>query len=264
MDTAYTKIILEAALLSASQPLSTTGLRRLFDETISAQDLAQLLDQLREDWRDRGVRLVETVSGWRFQTTPEVAAFLERLHPEKTPRYSRAVLETLAIIAYRQPVTRGDIEQIRGVTVASPVIKSLEERGWVEAVGHREVLGRPELLGTTRQFLDDLGLKSLADLPELGGDPVRAAELLEQAVQAAPEVLPLQVDLPLEGFDPAPTEEAFSAAAGAPTETESESWTQPTEPTEPTEPMEPMEPTEPTEPLQSELLNKPPSAGETA
>ncbi|HPA90903.1 MAG TPA: SMC-Scp complex subunit ScpB, partial [Quisquiliibacterium sp.] len=157
MDTAQAKVVIEAALLCAAQPLSLADLRRLFDDEIGADTVRALLDDLRVDWQGRGVALVALAGGWRFQSTPQVAEFLARLHPEKPPRYSRAVLETLAIIAYRQPVTRGDIEEIRGVTVSSQVVKTLEDRGWIEVVGHKDVIGRPSLLATTRQFLDDLG-----------------------------------------------------------------------------------------------------------
>jgi segregation and condensation protein B len=173
MNTAQARMVIEAALLSAVQPLSVADLRRLFDDALDGDAVRELLAGLRSDWSDRGVRLVELAGGWRFQTAPEVAQFLARLHPEKPPRYSRAVLETLAIVAYRQPVTRGDIEEIRGVTVSSQVVRTLEERGWIEVIGHKDVVGRPELLATTRQFLDDLGLRSLDELPELA-DPSAA------------------------------------------------------------------------------------------
>lgn len=167
MNTAQAKIVIEAALLSAQQPLAVAEIRRLFDDELGVDVVRALLEELRGEWQGRGVQLTSLASGWRFQTSAEVAPFLERLHPEKPPRYSRAVMETLAIIAYRQPVTRGDIEEIRGVSVSSQLVKTLEERGWVEVVGQKEVLGRPELLGTTRQFLDDLGLRSLSELPSL-------------------------------------------------------------------------------------------------
>jgi segregation and condensation protein B len=167
MNTAQAKIVIEAALLASPTPLALTELRRLFDEQVGADTIRALLDELRVDWQSRGVRLVALAGGWRFQTAPEVAEHLARLHPEKPPRYSRAVMETLAIIAYRQPVTRGDIEEIRGVTVSTQVVKTLEERGWVESIGHKDTVGRPELLATTRQFLDDLGLRSLDELPPL-------------------------------------------------------------------------------------------------
>ncbi|MBK5914748.1 SMC-Scp complex subunit ScpB [Rhodocyclus purpureus] len=164
-----TKRILEAALLSASAPLPIAELRKLFDDAIGSDLLRVLLDELRQDYAAAGrpVELLPLASGWRFRTRAEYLPYLERLNPEKPPKYSRAVLETLAIIAYRQPVTRGDIEEIRGVTVATQVIRSLEERGWVDVVGHRDTPGRPALLATTRKFLDDLGLRSLSELPPL-------------------------------------------------------------------------------------------------
>jgi segregation and condensation protein B len=161
------KRVLEAVLLSAREPLSLLDLRKLFADQVGADVLRGLLDELRSDWRDRSLELLQVASGWRFRTRAEFMPYLERLNPEKPPRYSRAVLETLAIIAYRQPVTRGDIEDIRGVTVATQVIRVLEERGWVDVVGHRDTPGRPALLATTRKFLDDLGLRSLAELPAL-------------------------------------------------------------------------------------------------
>lgn len=182
MDTAQAKIVIEAALLATAHPLSVAELRRLFDDEVGADTVRALLEDLRGDWRERGVRLVALASGWRFQTAPEVGPFLARLHSEKPPRYSRAVMETLAIIAYRQPVTRGDIEEIRGVTVSTQVIKTLEDRGWIEVIGHKDVVGRPSLLATTRQFLDDLGLRSLEELPALADAATAqaAAALLDQ------------------------------------------------------------------------------------
>ena len=159
--------VLETALLCAEAPLSITELRKLFPDTISPDDIRRLLSVLQLDWSDKGLELVGLASGWRFQSRPEMQKYLERLNPEKPPRYSRAVLETLAIIAWRQPVTRGDIEDIRGVTVSSQIVRTLEDRGWIEVLGHRDAPGRPALFGTTRQFLDDLGLRSLDDLPEL-------------------------------------------------------------------------------------------------
>ncbi len=161
------KRVLEAVLLSARTPLSVLELRKVFDDRIGADVLRALLEELRQEWSTRPLELLSVASGWRFRTRAEFMPFLERLNPEKPPRYSRAVLETLAIIAYRQPVTRGDIEDIRGVTVATQVIRLLEERGWVDVVGHRDTPGRPGLLATTRKFLDDLGLRSLAELPPL-------------------------------------------------------------------------------------------------
>ena len=161
------KVVLEAALLAAQEPLPISELRKIFDEDIGADTIRRLLEELREAWKDRGVELVATASGWRFQTRASYQKFLERIHPEKAPRYSRAVLETLAIVAYRQPVTRGDIEEVRGVTVSAEVIGRLEARGWVEVIGHKEVPGRPALYATTKTFLDDLGLRSLQELPPL-------------------------------------------------------------------------------------------------
>jgi len=154
-------------LLSSREPLSLIDLRRLFDEEIGADTLRRLLGELREEWRDRAVELVNLASGWRFQTRPEFQNYVDRLNPERLPRYSRAVMETLAIIAYRQPVTRGDIEDIRGVAVSAHIIQTLETRGWIDTVGHRETPGRPALYATTKAFLDDLGLRSLEELPPL-------------------------------------------------------------------------------------------------
>ncbi len=161
------KRVLEALLLSAREPLSLLELRRAFADRVEPDVLRALLDELRAEWRDRPLELLPVASGWRFRTRGEYMPYLERLKPEKPPRYSRAVLETLAIIAYRQPVTRGDIEDIRGVSVATQIVRVLEERGWVDVVGHRDTPGRPALLATTRKFLDDLGLRSLAELPPL-------------------------------------------------------------------------------------------------
>lgn len=161
------KRILEAALLAAPEPLSIADLRRLFDDELSGDTLKNLLAELREEWSGRAVELASLASGWRFQTRPEFQAYVEKLQPDKPPRYSRAVMETLAIIAYRQPVTRGDIEDIRGVTVSTQIIQTLESRGWIDVVGHRETPGRPALYATTKTFLDDLGLRSLQELPPL-------------------------------------------------------------------------------------------------
>jgi segregation and condensation protein B len=164
---AEVKRIIEAALLSSQEPLSLVDLKRLFDDQVGSDVLRRLLDELREDWSGRAVELANTASGWRFQTRPEFQPFVERLNPDKRPRYSRAVMETLAIIAYRQPVTRGDVEDIRGVAVSAQIIQTLESRGWIDVVGHRETPGRPELFATTKSFLDDLGLRSLQELPPL-------------------------------------------------------------------------------------------------
>jgi len=161
------KRVIEAALLASQEPLSLADLRKLFDEDVGADTLRRLLGELREDWSGRGVELATLASGWRFQTRPELQTYLDRLSPERQPRYSRAVMETLAIIAYRQPVTRGDIEDIRGVTVSAHIMQTLESRGWVDTVGHRETPGRPMLYATTKKFLDDLGLRSLEELPPL-------------------------------------------------------------------------------------------------
>lgn len=161
------KRILETALLTSQEPLPLAELKKLFDEELGTEILRRLLEELREEWSEKGVELVNVASGWRFHAKPEMQKFLDRLSPEKPPRYSRAVLETLAIIAYRQPVTRGDIEEIRGVTVSSPVLKALEARDWIEAIGHRDVPGRPVLYATTKSFLNDLNLRSLEELPPL-------------------------------------------------------------------------------------------------
>jgi segregation and condensation protein B len=180
MNTLEAKHVLEAALLCAQEPLTLRELIALFDGHIAGESIQALLDELVLDWQGRGVELVRLASGWRFQSRADVSAMLERLHPEKPARYSRAAMETLAIIAYRQPVTRGDIEDIRGVTVSGPIVKQLEDRGWIEAIGTREAPGRPALYATTRQFLDDLGLARLDQLPALqgptGAEP--AADLL--------------------------------------------------------------------------------------
>jgi segregation and condensation protein B len=167
MNTQDAKRVLETALICAQAPMALRDMRVLFNDELSPDTLRTLLDQLTQDWAGRGVELVALSSGWRFQSRPEMRVFLDRLHPEKPPKYSRAVMETLAIVAYRQPVTRGDIEEIRGVTVTTQIIKQLEDRGWIEAIGFRESPGRPALYATTRHFLDDLGLSSLEQLPEL-------------------------------------------------------------------------------------------------
>jgi len=166
-DLAQLKMVLEAALLTSSEPLAVGELCKLFDTQIGPDVVRRVLEDLQAEWQGRGVELVKVASGWRFQSRPELQVYLDRLNPQKPPRYSRAVLETLAIIAYRQPVTRGDIEDIRGVSVSSGVLKALEARGWIDVVGHREVPGRPALYSTTKAFLDDLQLRSLDELPPL-------------------------------------------------------------------------------------------------
>ena len=166
-DASRIKRVLEAALLSSAEPLPVVDLRKMFDEDVGADLIRRMLEELRTEWAEKGAQLVNVASGWRFQVRPDYQKFLDRLNPQKPPKYSRAVLETLAIIAYRQPVTRGDIEEIRGVTVSSGILKALEARGWVDEVGHREVPGRPVLYSTTRMFLDDLNLRSLDELPPL-------------------------------------------------------------------------------------------------
>lgn len=177
------KRVLEAALLATSEPMTLTDLKKLFDEQFDDETWRTLLDDLRRDWSQRGVELVQLATGWRFQTKPEYQAYIDRLKTEKAPKYSRAVMETLAIIAYRQPVTRGDIEDIRGVAVSPNILKTLEGRGWIDAVGHRDAPGRPALYATTRSFLDDLGLRSLAELP-----PLTEIEGMMDLVDAAPQL----------------------------------------------------------------------------
>src|SRR5687767_2513215 len=190
------KKILEAALLVSAEPVNLNDLKRLFDGEVTADALKALLGELQEEWSGRGVELVNLASGWRFQTRPEFLPYVQRLNPEKPPRYSRAVMETLAIIAYRQPVTRGDIEDIRGVVVTTQIIQTLEARGWIDVVGLRETPGRPALYATTKTFLDDLGLRSLQELPpleeiaktlELAPAPVQVAESKEEIPDEAAE-----------------------------------------------------------------------------
>ena len=193
MNTQDAKRVLETALICAQQPLPLAALRALFDDQVGVDSLKSLLDELVGDWRGRGVELVSLASGWRFQSRPEMREYLDRLNPEKPPKYSRAVLETLAIVAYRQPVTRGDIEDIRGVAVGSPIVKQLEDRGWIEAIGHREAPGRPALYATTRQFLDDLGVASLDQLPPLDGSGAGDDERLAQVLARQPDLIDAEV-----------------------------------------------------------------------
>jgi len=183
LDLARMKKLLEAALLVSQEPLPLSELKKLFDEELSSEALRRVLNDLRNDWQGRGIELTHVASGWRFRALPEYQPFIDRLNPQKPPRYSRAVLETLAIVAYRQPCTRGDIEEIRGVVVTANIIKSLEARGWIEVVGHKEVPGRPELFATTRSFLDDLNLNSLEELPPLDD----LGSLVETVAAAAAE-----------------------------------------------------------------------------
>jgi segregation and condensation protein B len=185
MNTTDAKRVLETALICSQQPLPVRELRVLFDDELGADTIKGLLADLQNDWNQRGVELVQVASGWRFQSRPQMREYLDRLHPEKPPKYTRAVLETLAIIAYRQPVTRGDMEDIRGVTINALILKQLEDRGWVEVIGHRETPGRPALFATTRQFLDDLGLESLDQLPVLDSSGQQANLLASLA--AAPD-----------------------------------------------------------------------------
>ena len=182
MNTSDAKRVLETALICTQQPIAARELSALFQDQLGMDTIKTLLSDLQLDWAQRGAELVQVATGWRFQSRPEMRVFLDRLHPEKPPKYSRAAMETLAIIAYRQPATRGDMEDIRGVTINSMVIKQLEDRGWVEVIGHRESVGRPALYATTRQFLDDLGLASLDQLPALENphNPLEALAVLEE------------------------------------------------------------------------------------
>lgn len=215
MNLVDAKRVLETALICSQQPLPVRDMRSLFNESLGADTLKSLLEELKYDWAGKGVELVSVASGWRFQSRPEMREYLDRLHPEKPPRYTRATLETLAIIAYRQPVTRGDMEDIRGVTINSLLIKQLEDRGWVEVIGHREAAGRPALYATTRQFLDDLGLQSLDQLPLLESmanngdvfgalvesvDEVSALSSTDDGLVGDAE---LQLDMPLDASAPA-------------------------------------------------------------
>jgi segregation and condensation protein B len=209
MNTTDAKRVLETALICTHQPLQVRELRVLFGDELGADTIKELLGELQNEWTQRGVELVCVATGWRFQSRPEMREYLDRLHPEKPPRYSRAALETLAIIAYRQPVTRGDMEDIRGVTINTQILKQLEDRGWVEVIGHREAAGRPALYATTRQFLDDLGLASLDQLPELQSRAQQGVfEALAESVAPQPE---LAIDDAV-----AVTEEALSAQLADP------------------------------------------------
>jgi len=226
MNTVDAKRVLETALICSHQPIQIRDLRVLFSDALGADTIRTLLEEVQLDWAQRGVELVQVATGWRFQSRPEMREYLDRLNPEKPPKYSRAVMETLAIIAYRQPVTRGDMEDIRGVTVNSLVIKQLEDRGWVEVIGHRETVGRPSLYATTRQFLDDLGLASLDQLPvfdsaqaqanafaRLGeDDPSMQMDMALESAETGDVATPIDAEAPIFELssprDPAPTGDA--------------------------------------------------------
>jgi segregation and condensation protein B len=201
MNSLEAKRVLETALLCATQPLQVRELRQLFHDELGADTIKTLLQDIQLDWAQRGLELVNVASGWRMQSRPEMRDFLDRLHPEKPPKYSRAAMETLAIIAYRQPVTRGDMEDIRGVTVNSLVIKQLEDRGWVEVIGHRETVGRPMLYATTRQFLDDLGVASLDQLPPLEAQHASEGFFEQLTAQVEEEADSSQLSMALEATD---------------------------------------------------------------
>lgn len=224
MNTADAKRILETALICSAQPLPVRDMRTLFDDALGADTIKELLVQMQQEWTQRGLELVQVATGWRFQSRPEMREHLDRLHPEKPPRYTRATLETLAIIAYRQPVTRGDMEDIRGVTINSMILKQLEDRGWVEVIGHRETVGRPALYATTRQFLDDLGLASLDQLPMI--EAPQQAQAMAEVLAGAQQGLLIDEQAPAEaqtaaassdapGTDDAATVQAAASAAEA-------------------------------------------------
>ncbi len=251
MNTLDAKRVLETALICAQQPVTVRELRTLFDGALGADTIKSMLSDLQLDWAQRGVELVPVATGWRFQSRPEMREFLDRLHPEKPPRYTRATLETLAIIAYRQPVTRGDIEDIRGVTVNSLIIKQLEDRGWVEVIGHRETVGRPSLFATTRQFLDDLGLQSLDQLPVLEDTGAQSAlldalngEAQEDAAQGdllvgtEPAEQPAEAVAEGEEIEVLVTEEVSEDAGDAEGVAGQQALPQPQEPQEPHAPQE--------------------------
>ncbi|WP_299532750.1 SMC-Scp complex subunit ScpB [uncultured Herbaspirillum sp.] len=221
MNIAEAKKVLETALLCTHEPLSINDLKKLYvdpeseeSSDINAEMIRQMLDELRTEWADKGVEVVSLSTGWRFQSRKEMKVYLERLNPEKPPKYTRATLETLAIIAYRQPVTRGDIEEIRGVAVNTQTIRMLEDRGWIESIGHRDVPGRPALFATTRKFLDDLGLSSLEELPPLqqvSGEAAAQGALLElQALEGGVAALAEQA----QEEDEVPGAEAQAARSG--------------------------------------------------
>jgi segregation and condensation protein B len=216
MNTTDAKRVLETALICSQQPLALRELRVLFNDELGADTIKSLLGELQDDWTQRGVELVQVASGWRFQSRPQMREYLDRLHPEKPPKYTRAVLETLAIIAYRQPVTRGDMEEIRGVTINTQILKQLEDRGWIESIGHREAPGRPSLYATTKQFLDDLGIESLDQLPMLES-PAQQAELMASLGEQPGDSL--QPELAIESAAEAPPESAAESPLEPPADT---------------------------------------------
>ncbi len=220
MNTSDARRVLETALICSQQPMPLRDMRMLFQDALAPDSIKNLLSDLHHEWSQRGVELVCVASGWRFQSRPEMREYLDRLHPEKPPRYTRATLETLAIIAYRQPVTRGEMEDIRGVTINSLIIKQLEDRGWVEVIGHRETAGRPALFATTRQFLDDFGLTSLDQLPVLGdsGHATAGAGALQllDSMQAALSIDEHQPDAPRSETQPIDPSAMIDSNDGSP------------------------------------------------
>lgn len=217
MNTGQFKRVMEAALLTSTEPMPVSELKKLSDVSLDSRQMEALLEELAQDWQGRGVELTRVASGWRFRAKPEMQPYLDQLNPQKPPRYSRAVLETLAIIAYRQPVTRGDIEEIRGVAVSSQVLKTLESRGWVEVVGTRDVPGKPELFATTKQMLDDLNLRALQDLPSLEeiGALLEHGAVAEGAPPRASGDDKPAVALPLSDMGTASAAPAVATLAGA-------------------------------------------------
>jgi len=225
MNTTDAKRVLETALICSQQPLSVREMRVLFNDELGPDTIKSLLGDLQNEWTQRGAELVPVASGWRFQSRPQMREYLDRLHPEKPPKYTRAVLETLAIIAYRQPVTRGDMEDVRGVTINAMILKQLEDRGWIEVIGHREAPGRPALFATTRQFLDDLGLESLDQLPMLES-PTQQVELMaslgagEDATQAPLPMESVQGSIEIGEAEPEPNAHANGGPKDAAQEVE--------------------------------------------
>lgn len=216
MNPEQLKLVLETALLCADEPMTINDLRRLFMEEIPNEDIKNALVEVQADWSEKGMELLELATGWRFQSRLSMREFLDRLTPEKPPKYSRAVMETLAIIAYRQPVTRGEIEEIRGVTVSSNVVKQLEDRGWIEVVGHKETVGRPGLYATTRQFLNDLSLTTLQDLPMLDDADAQAESLAQKVIEFEgehPELKDAEASTDQEVIDVVDTSEAVDGDA---------------------------------------------------